>query len=71
MAAPRKAPGMLTQRSVVRVPSVGARGLMLRLFLAADGLAHRLHRRHLRPGVALGWICDRFDLWLGVDAEEL
>ncbi len=44
---------------------------MLRLLLTADGLAHRLHRRHLLPGRTLGWICDRFDLWLGADAGEL
>lgn len=43
----------------------------LRLFEAVDGAAHRLHAWHLIPDRLLGWLCNRFDLWLGVTPEEL
>lgn len=39
--------------------------MRLRLFLAVDGLAHRL-----RPG-GWPWLCDRLDLWLGVTPDEM
>lgn len=61
--------------------------MKLRLFMALDGLAHMLyaptmlgrrsgrtrwhHRVHLIPGRLLGWVCDRYDLWLGVAPDEL
>lgn len=45
--------------------------MRFRLFVAVDGAAHVLHRAHLIPDRLLGWLCDRFDLWLGVTADEL
>ena len=29
------------------------------------------HRIHLIPGPWLGWVCDRYDRWLGVTPDEL
>lgn len=58
-----------------------------RAFHALDAIAHFLycptmhgrrhavarwhHNIHLIPGFALAWICDRYDLWLGVTPDEL
>ncbi len=45
--------------------------MRLRLFMAVDGLAHVLNRVGILPDRATGWLCDRFDLWLGVTPDEL
>lgn len=61
--------------------------MRLRMFQAIDRAAHFLycptmggrlaartrwhHRIHLIPGRLLGWICNRFDLFIGVEPEEL
>lgn len=61
--------------------------MRLKLFSALDWLAHLLyaptmlghrsgrtrwhHRIHLIPDRVLGWVCNRFDLWLGVTPDEL
>lgn len=39
--------------------------------MAIDGAAHLLYRWHIIPAAVLGWVCDRFDLWLGVTPDEL
>jgi hypothetical protein len=43
----------------------------LTLFKVVDVAAHRLHAWHLLPARPLGWLCNRFDLWLGVAPDEL
>lgn len=45
--------------------------MRLRLFMVVDGAAHLLYRAHLIPERLLGWLCNRFDLWLGVTPDEM
>lgn len=51
------------------MPRSPVMGIKLKLFMAFDGAAHVLHRYGLLPRRQLHWVCDRFDLFLGVPPE--
>lgn len=42
-----------------------------RLWWRADQVAHWMHEHRLLPGRVKHWVCDRFDLSLGLTPEEM